>query len=268
MWVRGASIGEIAQAIRIDEPATLAYLASRKDARTYNLDFHPDLRATVSQVLPSSLRYYVVVDVEIIAGRDSCCEVRFVDLETYEPRARLWRRSRSKTVADGRCDLLPLIEPLMDALWLWLDQMRRRSKGVSVRVSAFLGPQSESGPLQSVRPPDFRPLAAPLLTLLAELLPVPRPRYSAYDKRLEVEFGNRFRIDLVEGQRYDARIPPKRVTKARAGTVWNLAKNINEQMIAQGTIADRLVVYVSGDQLPDEGDSEDEVYDPDAPESW
>mgnify|MGYP001348917714 FL=1 len=106
-----------------------------------------------------------------------------------------------------------------------------------------------------------------MLGLLQTLLPVPRPRYAAYAKRLEIEFGGGLRIDLVEGTKHNPGYKSERVVRKRAGDLWDLAKTINAQLPNQGKFSDTLVVYVSGYQLPNDGDIEDEVYDGDE-EDW
>lgn len=267
MWVRGASIGKIAKAIRAQSIATQAYLASRSARAGVDVTVDQSLRTTVAQALPPHRSYYANVSLDIMAERDCWCDVTFVDPETFAKLARVRRSIGRDAMLEGRCDLFPIAEAIVDAAWLWLERMRSRSKGVSVKATAFFSPECTICPKSNRGLSDFRPLAAPMLGLLQTLLPVPRPRYAAYAKRLEIEFGGGLRIDLVEGTKHNPGYKSERVVRKRAGDLWDLAKTINAQLPNQGKFSDTLVVYVSGYQLPNDGDIEDEVYDGDE-EDW
>lgn len=267
MWVRGAPISTIARAFKAKPRATQAYLAHRKHRTFPTIVFDTSFRATVAQALPQQRTFSTQVTLDILAGGNCWCDVRILDPETFDKLARVRQSSRRGTTADGRCDLLPLAEALADAGLLWMEHMRRRTKALSLKATTFFDPDSALDLRSKQKPTDFRTLSIPMLELLADLLPVPRPRYSALDKRLEIEFGDRLRIDLVEENRSWPPNHSQRVVRKQAGKVWDLAKAVGGQMPNLSRFTDTLVAYVEGSQLPHEGDIEDEAADT-SDEDW
>lgn len=222
LWVRGADIEMIASRTHLSAEIVQAYLASRTGARrTPDFMFDASLRATISQAVQPRAGY-IKVKVELRPGQRPLVDIVYHQLNSGQPAlARIRRLASHDLIVSGRPDLLPLIEPVSDLAWQWLDRMRPYCKGLGLAVGTGFFAEQGPEPLENPRPVDFRPLVLPLYDLLRAQLPANLERYAVYNHRLMVDLSQPFRIDHWDGEPSYDNAKRRRVRKAGASRSWD-----------------------------------------------
>jgi len=262
LWIRGAPLDIIGRAIGLKEAAVQAYLASLSRAAPLVLAFDPSFRTTVGRALPPALGYYINIELRTSHRGIPWVTVRMFTPSNYEAVVRIVGGGRQERRYFGRCDLFYLGDPLIDAALIWYARMKTRLGSFSACLGTGFCPNENRDNADVSILLDFRPLFSPLIEVLKSRLPVPRPRYSAYRHRVELELGHRIALRHLDGDRSQHDSTEVRLTKREFPHIWRLAKEFNDQRTIDARMRESMILTVSGAHLPDHGEVPGEVFDP------
>lgn len=172
LWMKGVDLADIAKRLELSERTTDAYLASRNGAKlVVPPPFDIGLDWMVDQVLDQASPYGVIVELTKRHRVDVTIRCEIVDVSSFDRLASIRKFAASDTSISGRCDLLPLLEPVAETAWAWWDKVRDRFVGLSFHTLVVRLPSYRRAGPKGRRRPDLRPLLAPLNDLLDHLSP-------------------------------------------------------------------------------------------------
>ncbi|MEN3747961.1 hypothetical protein TPR58_12360 [Sphingomonas sp. HF-S3] len=250
LWVRGADIAAIAARTGRPSETVQAYLASRANVGLPSaFRFDASLRATVSQALRPRAGY-MKLNVELRPGQKPLVDTAYYERNPEQPYlARIRQLAPRDLIVSGRPDLLPLIEPVHELAWQWLERMRPYFKGLGLSVGTGFFPDQGPESLDHPKPVDFRPLVLPLYELLRAQLPIDLERYAIYEHRLVIELGQPLRIDHWVGEPAYGKAKRQRVLKADASFAWEALTALLEKYRVELEGGELLTVTAFGGEI-------------------
>lgn len=261
MWVKKAPLSVIARSTRMPEESVLAYLASRRNVQRYAAPFRASLGAMIGATIAPNNKYSIAVRVEKRPVGDLCVRTTIHDRNKFAERASISHYTQAGPWFDGRCDLLPHLEPAAAAAWAWYQKMRPSLKGFGVDFCNLCNADTINDAPGEKRPIDFQPLKQPMLDLLKSFLPVPRSRCEALSHRVEIRFGDAMEINHRHARRTGRKPRVCRISRVDAGRLWNMARDFQDSHAEALGMDRQWTIYVDGSALPDYGMTPGEIVD-------
>jgi hypothetical protein len=258
MWSRGASVLRIGELLNLPPAAVQAYLATPAIAggKAAAAD---SLRTTADATLPLHRHYDTEVSVAVSPSGSSSCKVFLSDPVTGEDIAGYHKGNGAEASFSGRTDLFLQCEHVATAVLVWIGKCRTRVKGLKLEARTTIPAQAPPTVSDGAPMPDMRPLMAAMMKALRSQLPVPRDLYVAQNWVVEVRFGATLQIAVGDGGRGHWNRSLEGLQPDREEELWQHARAVNEMLPTACRMDETLTVFVSGSQLPNKGDFDEDI---------